>query len=500
MKKRYIDNTNMIPTKYNDENFLPLIYDKSRNNEITNLIRSTKVLAKTNSIFKSYMKNYMNLTQVTTYKHPDVLMYPIRKNTEIMPLVKSMQNSNIKQKFTKIKKTNFEFNNISTARNKEKTNNLDLYKLSTLEEDGKCFVMDTEIYEKTKDPKNYKEYLKEKINILVQGNNENITTNLIKKFNNGTKDEVELNLYSVKISLYEKNSNKKFYIYLPFDITALIYYIKIDVFKVILTKIIKFSDNETNAFLDFDELNRILVYMKRIILTSVDVNEIKNTIISLEWITKNSVYDVVICLPLVEFFLTKRKIKFYKYIDKEYIIYLLQNSMKQWDIHIINYLSKFKRFRENLNRTLFIESEIEVISLDKLLPFDDVSNKSYIFNNRSKSHIMEYFHSDDDYYCKYYQFKSYSFYVTLSQMEKNNKFSYRFNFNHLITFEKLRVYIDLHEYLSKILVINYKNESVFLDTKYFEKVDDNNMKFLIEINKEKSIDKFISANVSYNII
>jgi hypothetical protein len=184
-----------------------------------------------------------------------------------------------------------------------------------------------------------------------------------------------------------------------------------------------------------------------------------------------------------------------KYLEKEYVIYLLQHSFHKWDINILDYLCRLKKFRQNINKSRNPD-EAEILPLDTNLPIFEYELISYIRDKRAKSNMMEFYLSDNENKTKYLQFKSYSFVVHLNMMEKNNRFQYNFNYNHMLTLEKIRKLTDLQDYLSKIMIINYKKEIVMLDTKYFDKVEDKSLKFLVDINKDRTIDKHISPKVT----
>src|SRR5690606_15141213 len=187
-------------------------------------------------------------------------------------------------------------------------------------------------------------------------------------------------------------------------------------------------------------------------------------------------------MPMIEFTLIKRNLTFCKYIEKEFMIYLLQNNFIIWDTHLLNYLIRYKYFRQNINLKNGISSlERVYYYLDKdHYTIDENNATKVVTSKRNRINYLDYYITDVEGIVKFYKVKSYSFQVQLNMFEKNQKFSYPFNFKHFLTLEKLRKLCDLKDYLPKILMINYKTESVGLDSKYFDNVEDHYLKFLVD--------------------
>jgi hypothetical protein len=503
----------LIPNEYNEENYLPLIYSESRNKQKTSgLLKGTKNLILNTTKYNSYIRNYTTLTQTTTFKDPDVTSYPITKNKHILSLSVKKYNNEISASPTKSNKFHRTQDKRKSERrvtilkkkfsqNIEAKNTLDLYKLSSLENFAKCFEVEFDILNKIKEPNYFKEFVKERVNILVLGENENVTTRLYKSYNIGTNDEVELSLQSIRITLYnkDKSDNRELFIFIPFSLLPIFYYVKSDIFKIFLTKIISFEkaeNGENNIIINNENLNEVLKTMKKILKTGGENPEKikKENYIAFEWLTTTDIYNIVITMPIIEFTLTKRNQTFTKFIEKEFMLYLIQQNFVQWDTNLLNYLIRYKLFRENLHTPFQTEKLTIVLDRDQVL-VESANSDSAVCGKRPKSNYLDFFVTDEKSITKYYKFKSYSIQVYVNLFDKNNKFSYPFNLSHMLNLEKLRKFIDLKDYLPKVLLISYKSQTVGLDTKYFENVEDRHIKFLIDINKEKTIDK----NITYKI-
>jgi hypothetical protein len=518
MKSKYKTAKNscdLIPTEYNDENYLPLLYSaESRNKTKTSyLLRGTKNLVLNSSKYNNYIKNYATLTQVKSFKDPDTPNYPITKNSHILSMSSKKFGSEVSSPMFKTVKHFFKRKEDKRkserrvdmlkkkfSQNIEVRNTLDLYKLSSLESFVKCFEVEFDILNKIKDPKYFKDFLKERVAYLVLGENENITARLYKSFNIGTSDEVEIVLNSLKISLYNKEvDGKELHIYLPFALLPIIYYVKSDIFKIILAKAITFNDNEDDINIDYDYLNDILKKMKKVITAGIEKVDRKDYHLAFEWLTPKNTYNVVITMPIIEFALVKRKYSFFKYIEKEFMLYLLQNNFVQWDTNLLNYLIRYKIFREQIhtNKPEVTGGEGSSILLDKFaIIVDSKNHNTFTTQKRAKEGFFNFFVTDESYITKLYKVKSYNFQVYMNLFENNNKFSYHFNFSHMFTLEKVRKLTELKDYLAKTLMINYRTQAVGLDSKYFDNIDDHHLKFFIDINNQRTIDK----NINYKVM
>jgi hypothetical protein len=500
-----------LPNEYSDENYLPLVYSESRNKTKTSfLLKGTKNLVLNSSKYNSYIKNYTTLTQVRSFKDPEITNYPITKNSHILSMSAKKYGTEaatslyktVKQVFRRKEDKRKSERRVDLLKKKfsqnvEVKNTLDLYKLSSLESFVKCFEVEFDILNKIKEPKYFKDFLKERVAYLVLGENENITTRLIKSYNIGTNDEVHFTLHSLKISLYNKANDKELSICIPFSLLPLVYYIKHDVFKTLLTKAITFTTNEEDISIDYDNLNNLLKKMKKVINTGIEKIERKEYHLAFEWLTPKNTYNVIVTMPIIEFSLAKRRYSFFKYIDKEFMLYLLQNNFVQWDTNLLNYLIRYKIFRERLHSNKQELDTDTAILLDKdAMIVDSKNHNNYIIQKRPKTSFMNFFVTDEFYKTKLYKLKSYNFQVYMKHFDKNNKFSYHFNFTQMLTLEKIKSFVELNDYLAKTLTINYRTQSVGLDNKYFDNIDDHHLKFMIDINNQRTIEK----NINYKLV
>ena len=341
------------------------------------------------------------------------------------------------------------------------------------------------LVENLKNEKN-KDYLKE--NCLFEKNYE-----FGKK-----KKRLNLQLKSLFITFEDlDNNNKKDIkkknpeVIIPFILLPIFYYKGDEIFKKLLTLIIKFDKDYEKIELDYKELSLFLnnneefnglkedlqsmisnenlpliqphlqvlqdnneyvnikyeeekkiVYNKRyhFIYPPIQKNPsfLNYNQFSFIWLTPKKRYKVTINLPLISFILSQNAIRIQQYIDFELLFYLIEHNFSNWDFYIMKYLSSFKKFRillENLSSHKSI-SNIQFFLINpkvKFYSFDDWEiNNIYTNENLISSNLI---------------FQPIYVNVTVFNNEKYLQDQYKVHFN----FYQMSKFVQIEKYLNKVL-------------------------------------------------
>ena len=341
------------------------------------------------------------------------------------------------------------------------------------------------LVENLKNEKN-KDYLKE--NCIFEKNYE--FGKKIKRLN--------LQLKSLFITFEDlDNNNKKDIkkknpeVIIPFILLPIFYYKGDEIFKKLLTLIIKFDKDYEKIELDYKELSLFLnnneefnglkedlqnmisnenlpliqphlqvlqdnneyvnikyeeekkiVYNKRnhFIYPPIQKNPsfLNYNQFSFIWLTPKKRYKVTINLPLISFILSQNAIRIQQYIDFELLFYLIEHNFSNWDFYIMKYLSSFKKFRillENLSSHKSI-SNIQFFLINpkiKFYSFDDWEiNNIYTNENLISSNLI---------------FQPIYVNVTVFNNEKYLQDQYKVHFN----FYQMSKFVQIEKYLNKVL-------------------------------------------------
>ena len=341
------------------------------------------------------------------------------------------------------------------------------------------------LVENLKNEKN-KDYLKE--NCLFEKNYE-----FGKK-----KKRLNLQLKSLFITFEDlDNNNKKDIkkknpeVIIPFILLPIFYYKGDEIFKKLLTLIIKFDKDYEKIELDYKELSlflnnneefnglkedlqsmisnenlpliqphlqvlqdnneyvnikyeeeKKLVYNKRyhFIYPPIQKNPsfLNYNQFSFIWLTPKKRYKVTINLPLISFILSQNAIRIQQYIDFELLFYLIEHNFSNWDFYIMKYLSSFKKFRillENLSSHKSI-SNIQFYLINPKIKFYSIDdweiNNIYTNENLISSNLI---------------FQPIYVNVTVFNNEKYLQDQYKVHFN----FYQMSKFVQIEKYLNKVL-------------------------------------------------
>ena len=414
--------------------------------DITSVTKSLKAVTLNSDLFSNYINYHSNLTQEYCFKTPRVNKYPLLKNKNYLSVkfqsltdrdsnknreifsrdisnsifLSYIKETKAKKKFIEKKSYGFKYGETKIILDKDKmTDSLsagkdfgelcenNLFKSEFLKTIRlKKIDMNNCFEEKQKNFKFFCDYIKKANESKDIFNQKDFHKNI--KFNGRTtikneNIEFNLNIYSLCFkffSLSENNKEKKSQkLYFPFKLMPLFYLLDFASFKVLLSEIIIFNENN-NSF-EYIKNNLLIQTVKKyfdFILNSLEskkdyINNItynkKETIFSLiyDWIvTSNAIneeeeennnniksefnnnnykcFKLKIVLPKIKFYVDNLDIKINKLLSKYIIANILQNNFKKWEKFIFFDLFSTKRFRIIIN--LIMMNKHYKISLKKI--------------------------------------------------------------------------------------------------------------------------------------
>ena len=361
------------------------------------------------------------------------------------------------------------------------------------------------------------------------------------------KKKMNLIFKSLSISFEDLNKsntdkkeikNKNLEIILPFKLLPIFYYKGEEIFKKLLTLIIKFDDNYekvefnyknfssfinnniefnnineehpnimSNDNLPFiqpkeqiiqidnkdknideqkyvnikiDDDNKKIIYQKKYHFIYPAISKSSHFLnydtFNFIWVTPKKTFKVTINIPLISFSVPQNNIRIQQYIDFELLFYLISINFSKWDFYIMKYFSSFKRFRELLENL----SSHKPKNYKKPFFLSPSKDKHYSIDNWEINNI----HTDENSLSSILSFKPLYFYVHVFNNEKlhEDKYKIYFNFDQMTKFVKIEKYLNKILFFIKFLNISSNGKIVSYD---YEKLNDFNVELWV-----KDITKF----------
>jgi len=207
---------------------------------------------------------------------------------------------------------------------------------------------------------------------------------------------------------------------------------------------------------------------------------------------------------------------------------------------VLNYLSKFKLFRDNLNERFYkkikqpklksLRNTQENFNTERSLVMNDFENQPLVLSldekiNEPDAKILNsihFFFTNGNGETNFFLLNSYELNIFLRSQEhiktvknecieenvkiETKEFKFKFSMNQLIKLQKLKKFYDIKDYLKRMVAIQKKNSNnngytkivklknenlekikVDFDLKYFENLDENFFKYLTKTNQVKNI-------------
>ena len=330
--------------------------------------------------------------------------------------------------------------------------------------------------------KNYK-LIYEKINYLKQNDITNFSDSLYKLYKSKENNfSIKLKSIEIKFENITKKENPKIFI-LPLIYIPLFYYQNFYAFKYILLSMFSFKDNFNKIEFNEKELKNFLkissLFIKDFSISNVDFlkksviedknieeqKKLKGNIYTLIWNTPIHIYKVTIELPKILIVFNNLQNVFHHFIEKDLILYLLNNNFLSWDFYVIKYLISFKKFRilfenNHTKQNLFKNKETNsnyLISPKVKSYIDKLNkNKSFLFINSDKEN------------------KNSIYIIHPLKMELTEEIKdkiFTFTLNQMEILSHISLYENLNDFLQKLLCLNTETQKYFLNYDFFQNLN-----------------------------
>ena len=513
------------------------------------LLKKSKQLVLNNSNYNNYSNFYHSFTTKFTYKLPDINIYPLQKNTNIISLREIKLYNDTKKDTIKNKILYFPISNdcYSTIFTQETNDNNNTNNTNN-NNNNKNNISENKIYnnQETINEKNFLNYIDKfnnmnnvmykyityretyyinqlnEINYLISviqnqkkenkidlfdENEINCKLNVFNIYNNNI--EVKLIFNSIIIYIFDINDKKIEKLKLPFIFIPFFYGTSLQLFKLMLLNIIEYNKEENKLFINKNKFNNNFkefldtkqFYNNLSFINNYKtINEIKlNWFVRLD-LNKYSQYKLLIKLPHFKTRIknsNEKKLTFFKTIDIKYTSYLMKDKFKDWDLFLLNTFCIYKDFRFYINNALSYNNENKV---NNYINFNDNKTKIYFQNNMKNAiefYVVEKRKND---IFKNLYFKISSPYIEIAYIKNNifenlsSKKKIQLTFKEAIQINKLRHSWYPEELIKKCC--NLKNYKLIYKTANKDSkkkiIDDE-----IDINLQKYIYGFDESVLKY---
>ena len=309
-----------------------------------------------------------------------------------------------------------------------------------------------------------------------------------------------------------KNGQKQ-KIYFPFYYIPLFYLLDFVSFKCFISEIIIY-DNIKNKFqIDINnEINILNKYIKNAEIYYYNYSKMKDKIntkifnditynvnenkynINYDWCIynkynkrndNNKIFKMKICLPIIKFNFKEKKIKIYKYINKNLMIEFMKKNFYNWNKYIIFNLFIIKKFRIIINNIL--SHKFSAYSNKKIF-----LDENYKITNHTKNNY-EFFISNSN-----FKINKYFYFIPITAILASfiNSKKVKTNFIQLSikdtnNINKLSKYLGIYNILLKCLYYKKETQEPKLNMSLIDNISDD---FIKIVEKENIIKNIIIKN------
>ena len=449
------------------------IFKNKKNKNFTDSVdylKKSKQLILNSEKYKKYSNYYNYLTTSHTFKLPNIEDYPLRQNTEIIPiknlktqlilknLEKNKSNWNIEDITNNEKDNNLE-NNIDNSIFINQDNNNSINPKSFLTYIDKFNNMNSVIYKYITYKENYFidktnseiiDYFSELNKKLTNLTNFFDSKNIVCKENKFDIGNINIKMIYNSLILYifdEKNKKINKFKF-PFTFLSFFYSLTFVDFKIFLINIINYDTNKKNLRINknniIEEIKYFIKNNKCIFKEKSILNKFqKYSSFTYNWllnINNNiSKYKLVIKMPHIKMrfkYINKSKLTIYKTFNIKYISYLLKENYKDWDLFSLNSLCIYKDFRDNVNQAL---SYHKIILRNKCVNLDDIIyklNSEKIANNSLE--FFATFENKDNFENIFVNITSPTIAINFKESGFNKTNNFKLNFKEAVQLNKMR--------------------------------------------------------------
>ena len=523
-----INKRNRYQTKLNsffsiDFNYLNDKKNKNFTDSVEYLKKSKQLILNSKRYIK-YNNYYNNLTTSHTFKLPNIDDYPLRQNTEIIPIknhkkeqiLKNLENVKSNHKFEDLinneKENNLDNNNIENSPQNEEDKNT-INPKSFLTYIDKFNNMNSVIYKYITYKENYFidkknseiiDYFTELNNNLNDLENFFNSKNIVCKENKFDIGNINIKMIYNSLILYIFNEkNKKIYKFkFPFKFLSFFYSLTYEDFKIFLINIITYNTNKKNLIISkkkiIEEIQNFKNRDKNIFKEKSIINKFqKYSSFTYNWLlnidNNMNKYKLVIKMPHIKMrfkYINKSKITIYKTFNIKYVSYLIKENYKDWDLFSLNSLCIYKDFRDNVNQALsYNQNKIK----NKYINLDDIIYK--LNSEKMSNNSLEFFatfENDDNFENIFVNIISPSIAINFKENGFNNTNYFKLKFKEAIQLNKMRESFEPEEMINRCAEkkISYSSDKKTKRDYYILNLNENIFSFdesiLKYIKKEKS--------------
>lgn len=377
----------------------------SKKKNVTSLMRQTKNIILADKKYKNYINKYNNITQISSFKLPEITNYPVYIENQLVPLTKQSLILRKPAEKNKIRrKVNNLFKSIENPKDNQQSNRkvklklsekhyfssleqFETYPIDTLDKTCSYFAKtpyqnsvkkfiysDSSLNKQTyntienEDIDKYGEMSDKEISHFLTRHitclKENIKINETSVLSKTTNSEkigfpMHLNLNSMiirwnKVSdTSEKSTQLAVYneIKIPLHLLPLLYSVNKEQFLYILSKIVEINPAGEIIGLDYDDLSDLILDLD--ILNSenpkLSLNSRFNNLggMKLDWIIDAKHFTATIFFPCVDINIESKLLT--KFLEPKFIIGLIESALVNWEVKLVNYLLDNYLVRNKIN-------------------------------------------------------------------------------------------------------------------------------------------------------
>ena len=186
-------------------------------------------------------------------------------------------------------------------------------------------------------------------------------------------------------------------------------------------------------------------------------------------------YQIQITLPELYLKFPHLKKQINHFVDKELMMYLLQNNFSNWDFYCIYYLFSLKKFRMFIYNILSKQiTTLSKLPIHKRLAngYECLSlsnkhhlNRKYNFNDKQLSFIItDHFNNSNHLFVLH----SYMFFIYYPELRKDKIFTFYFTFHQMKILYLISKKESLELFIQKIMLIDKHKRTIDIDFSFFE--------------------------------
>ena len=199
------------------------------------------------------------------------------------------------------------------------------------------------------------------------------------------------------------------------------------------------------------------------------------------WATPKYLYKTKIKVPEITVQLHKKIIK--RYIEVEFLLFLIKKKFKNWDFFLIHYLFSLKSFRWIIENILSKSPKnfdfLENSKNDYNFTVSKVQDVEYIFLNHQrlnkmtlKNYYFKFFYTEQNQKNFLNILHSFSLSIYNDNVNPKNEYLFDLNFEQMKILNQIGKTENLKDFINKIIISNKELMTIDLNFSFFERYND----------------------------